>query len=251
MTHGLARLLRSLFLLILPTCAQAEQVAVAVAANFTAPMKLIAQEFQQETGHKALLSFGATGQFYAQIRNGAPFDMLLAADAGTPMKLQTEGFGVAGTQFTYALGKLALYSARPGFVDAEGMVLETGTFTRLAIANPKLAPYGQAAVQVMQALGLSAALAPILVEGTSISQAYQFVASGNAALGFVALSQIMKNGVIRQGSAWIIPHNLYSPIQQDAILLKRGENNPAARALMSYLQGKTAQAIIHSFGYDS
>lgn len=250
MKPACARTVVVLTMLIFPAAVAAGQVSVAVAANFTAPMKLIAQQFQQETGHAATLSFGATGQFYAQIRNGAPFHVLLAADARTPSKLIEEGLGIAGTQFTYAVGKLALYSAQPGLVDGEGEVLKTGSFTKLAIANPKLAPYGYAANEVLDALGLSQAVAPKLVEGANIGQAYQFVASGNATLGFVALSQIMQNGQISKGSAWVVPGALHSPIKQDAVLLKNGAGNPAAQALLKYLQGNAAKAVIESFGYE-
>lgn len=237
-------------LLALSGEAFAEQVSVAVAANFSAPMKHIAQQFQQETGHTATLSFGATGQFYAQISNGAPFHVLLAADSKTPARLVKENLGVAGSQFTYAVGKLALYSAEPGRVDSEGNVLKTGNFNKLAVANPKLAPYGQAATQVLQALGLAQAVAPKLVEGANIGQAYQFVASGNATLGFVALSQILHNGKIRSGSAWVVPGGFYSPINQDAVLLNNGHNNAAAKALLAYLKSDSARTVIESFGYD-
>lgn len=240
----------ALVLLALSGKVFAEQVSVAVAANFSAPMKRIAQQFQQETSHTVTLSFGATGQFYAQIRNGAPFQVLLAADTHTPSMLVNQGLAVAGTQFTYAAGKLALYSAEPGLVDNEGSVLNTGNFNKLAIANPKLAPYGQAAMQVLQALGLSQAVAPKLVEGANIGQAYQFVASGNATLGFVALSQVLENGKIRNGSAWVVPGALYSPINQDAVLLKNGHNNAAAKALLAYLKSDSARTVIESFGYD-
>jgi molybdate transport system substrate-binding protein len=250
MKPAYARNVLVLTLLIFPATVAAGQVSVAVAANFTAPMKLIAEQFQQETGHTATLSFGATGQFYAQISNGAPFDVLLAADTKTPSTLVKNNLGVAGTQFTYALGKLALYSAEPGLVDNQGTVLKTGSFNKLAIANPKLAPYGLAATEVLEALGLSQAVAPKLVEGANIGQAYQYVASGNATLGFVALSQIMQSGQIKSGSAWLVPGTLYSPIKQDAVLLKNGADNPAAQALLKYLQGDAAKAVIESFGYE-
>jgi molybdate transport system substrate-binding protein len=229
--------------------AQAAEVGVAVASNFMAPMQKIAQAFEQDTGHKAMLSFGSTGSFYAQIKHGAPFQVLLAADALTPLKLESEGLGVAGSRFTYAVGKLVLWSRQPGLVDDQGAILRSSRFERMALANPKLAPYGAAAIEVMRQMGVFKDIQPKLVQGENIAQTYQFIASGNAQLGFVALSQVMTDGKLTQGSGWPVPPGLHAPILQDAILLTPGRNNPAARALLGYLQGEKARAIIRASGY--
>ena len=229
---------------------QAAEVSVAVAANFTAPMQRIAALFEQETGHKAVLSFGSTGNFYAQIKHGAPFDVLLAADDVTPAKLEQERLGVPGSRFTYAVGKLVLWSKRPGFVDDKGEVLRAGQFQRLAVANPKLAPYGAAAVEVMNRLGLTQQLSPRLVQGENIAQTYQFVFTENAQLGFVALSQVMRDGKLLQGSVWIVPTQWYSPIRQDAVLLAPGRHRAAAQSLMSFLRSDKAQAVMRAYGYE-
>lgn len=229
--------------------AQAGEVSVAVAANFAAPMQRIAAVFAQDSGHRAVLSFGSTGKLYAQIRHGAPFQLLLAADADTPARLEAEGRAVAGTRATYALGRLALWSAQAGLVDGQGAVLRSAGFDRLAVADPKLSPYGRAAMQVLAALGLRNALAPRLVQGESIAQAYQFVASGNAALGFVALSQVYLAGQVVKGSAWVVPDTLHGPLRQDLVLLSAGKDEPAAAALVRYLRGEKARAIIRSYGY--
>ena len=223
---------------------------MAVAANFTAPMQKIAAAFAQDTGHQAKLTFGATGKFYAQIKNGAPFELLLSADDETPALLERESQAVAGTRFTYAIGRLVLWSRQPGFVDDAGTVLRNGTFKHLALANPKLAPYGVAAVEVLNGLGLAATLSPKFVQGENIAQTYQFAATGNAELGFVALSQVWADGRLKEGSAWVVPVRLHTPMRQDAIVLKPGQDQPAATALMNYLRGEKARAIIRSFGYD-
>jgi molybdate transport system substrate-binding protein len=228
---------------------QADEVSVAVAANFTAPMQQIAVLFEKDTGHKVVAAFGATGKFYAQIKNGAPFEVLLAADDETPTKLVKENAAVAGTQATYAIGKLVLWSAKPGVVDAAGEVLNTGGFEHLAIANPKLAPYGAAGVEVMKAMGVNDSLQAKIVTGDSINQTYQFVSSGNAQLGFVALSQVLKDGKI-EGSSWLVPAKLYTPIRQDGVILEKGRGKPAAEALLKYLKSEKAIAIIKSFGYE-
>lgn len=227
----------------------AAEVSVAVAANFAAPMQRIAAAFEQETGHKAVLSFGSSGNLYAQIRHGAPFEILLSADSQTPEKLESEGMGLAGTRFTYAIGTLVLWSKQPGLVDEKGEILRSGKLERLAIANPKLAPYGVAAMQTLAQLGVLSSVQPKLVLGENISQAYQFVASENAALGLVALSQVMLEGKIAQGSAWIVPAKLHAPIAQDAILLVKGRDNPVATALLRYLRSEKAKAIMRSYGY--
>jgi len=227
----------------------AAEVQVAVAANFTAPLQALASEFEQDTGHKLVAAFGATGQLYAQIHNGAPFEVFLSADQSTPAKLQSEGLGVAGSSFTYATGQLVLWSAKPGYLDGSAAALKANAFKHLAIANPKAAPYGLAATQVLDKLGLSAAVQGKLVEGQSITQALQFVATGNAELGFVALSQVYQDGKITHGSAWMVPAELHAPIKQDALILKKGAANPAAVALVEYLQGAKAAAIIKSYGY--
>jgi molybdate transport system substrate-binding protein len=227
----------------------AAEVQVAVAANFTAPMQKIAAEFEKDTGHKALLAFGATGKFYAQIKNGAPFAILLAADEKTPASLESEGDAVPGSRFTYAIGTLVLWSAQPGTVDDQGAVLKKGEFQHLAIANPKTATYGAAAIKVLTQLGLLDAIQPKLVTGENISQTYQFIVTGNAELGFVALSQVMLDGKLTSGSAWIVPTNLHEPIRQDAMILAKGKDQPAAKALVDYLKGKKATAIIQSYGY--
>ena len=228
---------------------RAAEVGVAVAANFTAPMQKLAQAFEQETGHKALLSFGSTGNLYAQIRNGAPFHVLLAADDETPLKLEREGLGVAGSRFTYAMGKLVLWSKQPGLVDDKGDILRSGTFARIAIANPKLAPYGAAAIETMAKLGRLQALTPRLVQGDNIAQTYQFIATENAQLGFVALSQVLTDGKVAQGSAWVVPSELHAPIQQDAVLLVTGKDHVVATALMGFLRSDRAKVLIRSYGY--
>jgi len=230
--------------------AQAGEVQVAVAANFTAPMEQIAEAFAQDTGHKAVLAFGATGKFYAQIANGAPFEVLLAADDDTPARLEAEKQAVPGTRFTYATGKLVLWSAREGYVDSQGKVLRKGGFARLAIANPKTAPYGAAAVETLTRLQLYGRLQPKLVQGENIAQAHQFVSTGNAELGFVALSQVSRDGKFTSGSGWIVPASLHSPIRQDAVILGKGAANPAAKALADYLKSEKAKGIIRAYGYD-
>ena len=229
--------------------AHAEEVSVAVAANFTAPMQAIAAEFARDTPHKAVLAFGATGKFYAQISNGAPFEMLLSADQETPARLEKEQLSVPGSRVTYAIGKLVLWSAQEGYVDPQGGILKKGEFRHLALANPKTAPYGAAAVQVMQGLGVFERLQPRFVQGENIAQTHQFVATGNAELGFVALSQVIKDGRIGSGSAWVVPAEMHPPIRQDMVILVKGRDNPAAKALHEYLQGDKARQIIQSYGY--
>jgi molybdate transport system substrate-binding protein len=229
--------------------AQAGEVQVAVAANFAAPLAKIGEAFTAATGHSLKVSAGSTGKFYSQIVAGAPFEVLIAADDETPKKLVAEGLAVAGSNFTYAVGKLVLWSAQPGFVDDKGAVLGGGKFAHLAIANPKLAPYGQAAIEVLKARGLSEALAPKLVTGETIAQAFQFVASGNAELGFVALSQVAVPGKPVSGSMWLVPQALYGEIRQDAVLLKPGAANLAAAALLAFLKSDAARATIQSWGY--
>lgn len=244
---------RMMFLMVLAGLAApalADEVKVAVAANFTAPIQKIAAEFEKDTGHKAVVSTGATGAFYAQIKNGAPFEVFLSADDETPLKLEAEGAGVKGSRFTYAVGKLVLWSARPGYVDDKGEVLKRGDYAKLSLANPKTAPYGAAGVEVLKKLGIFEAVQPKIVQGENISQAFQFVSTGNAELGFVALSHVWENGKLKSGSAWIVPQADYPQIRQDAILLGNGVGKPAADALLKYLKGDKARAIIKSYGYE-
>lgn len=236
-------------LIALAGSAGADEVQVAVAANFTAPMQKIAADFEKDTGHKAVLAFGATGKFYAQIANGAPFEVLLSADDETPARLEKELLAVPHSRFTYAIGRLVLWSAREGLVDDKGEVLKKGDFKHLALANPKTAPYGAAAMETMAKLGVLPNLQAKFVQGENIAQTYQFVSTGNAEAGFVALSQIVKDGRLAGGSAWIVPANLHQPILQDAVVLARGSRNPAAKALLDYLKGDKAKAVIKSYGY--
>ena len=231
------------------TSAGADEVSVAVAANFAGPLARIGEGFAAATGHTLKVSSGATGKFYSQIISGAPFEVLIAADDETPRRLMAEGHGVAGSQFTYAIGKQVLWSAQPGYVDDQGAVLVAGAYAHLAIANPKVAPYGRAGLEMLRARGLTDAVAPKLVTAESIAQAYQFVATGNAELGFVALSQVAVPGKPVTGSYWLVPTSLYGEIRQDAVLLKTGEKSAGAAALLAYLKSPAAKAVIESYGY--
>jgi molybdate transport system substrate-binding protein len=244
------RVIILLALLIFGQTSRAASVLVAVAANFSKPMTEIAAEFEKATGHSAKLSFGSTGKFVSQLENGGPFEVLLSADEKGPQKLVQDGLAVPSSQFTYALGKLVLWSATPGYVDDQGKILTTGGFKHLALADPKLAPYGMAAMEVLKKLGLVVKLQPLFVQGENIAQTYQFISTANAELGFVALSQVEENGKIATGSGWIIPGNYYAPIRQGAVLLKKGAENPAAPALLDYLKSAPALAIIKKYGYD-
>jgi molybdate transport system substrate-binding protein len=228
---------------------QAAEVTVAVASNFSLPMRKIVSQFEAESGHKVRLSLGSTGAFYAQIKNSAPFHLLLAADQETPARLEKEGLGLADTRFTYAQGRLVLWSRQAERVDVEGEILKTGRFQKLALANPKLAPYGVAAMETLQSLSLTEQLKSKFVQGENISQAYQFVETENAQIGFVAMSQVFSEGKLLKGSAWIVPTQLYSPIQQDAILLVAGQKNSAAIALMRYLKTDRAKSVMSAYGY--
>ncbi len=239
----------AVLLWMVPGQSWADETHAAVAANFIKPMKEVVARFEEKTGHKVTLSFGSTGKLYAQIRNGAPFDLFLSADSTTPAKLEQEGLGVAGSRFTYATGRLALWSPKEGYVDQGGEVLKKGDFRHVAIANPKTAPYGVAARQVLEGMGLWAGIGPRIVQGENIAQTHQFVASGNAELGFIALSQA-KDAADAGGSLWVVPQALYSPIEQDAILLQHGKDNSAARKLLAYLKGDEARAVIKAYGYD-
>jgi len=240
----------ALLLGLLTNLAAADEVHVAVAANFAAPMEKIAVEFVRDTGHKALVSSGGTGKLYAQIKNGAPFEVFLSADEATPAKLEQEGLGAAGTRFSYAIGRLALWSPKPGYVDPQGKILKKGDFRHLSIANPKLAPYGRAAQEILEKQGMWRPLQSRLVFGENIAQTHQFVSSGNAELGFVALSQIGQDSAEHPGSFWLVPQALYAPIRQDAVLLARGKGKTAAEQLLKYLKSDKAAAIIKRYGYD-
>jgi molybdate transport system substrate-binding protein len=235
--------------LFLSGASWADSVQVAVSANFQGALELIAQSFEADTGHKVVAISGATGKFYAQITNGAPFDVLLSADQDTPKKLEAEGFAVQGSRFTYAMGRLVLWSNKSHYVDGDGAILKTGNFEHLSIANPKTAPYGAAAVEVIRKLKLEKSLSPKLVQGENIAQAHQFVVSGNAELGFVALSQVYRDGQLTSGSAWFIPDDMYPTIRQDAVILRPGAHNPAAKALLDYLKSPKALEVMASLGY--
>lgn len=249
--HKLLLALAAVFLLH-PASGWASEIQVAVAANFTEPSKAIAAEFEKETGHKVLLSFGATGQFYAQIKSGAPFAMLLAADSKTPAKLEEEGDAEAGSRFTYAQGALALWSAKDGFVDDKGEVLKSDKFNFLAVADPKLAPYGAAAYELLKAWDLLAGLeaAGRIVTGNNIGQTFQFAESGQAELGLIAWSQVCRDGKVSRGSAWLAPAELYSAIMQDAVIIKGAADDQAVQAFADYLKNSPqAREIILAFGY--
>ena len=251
MLPRLHRLLALTAALTFTTLARADVVQVAVAANFTAPARALAEVFARTTGHEAKLSFGATGAFYTQIKSGAPFDVLLAADNERPARLEKEGDTVPGSRFTYATGQLVLWSAKPGLVDDEGAVLKHGQFGKIAIANPKNAPYGAAAVEAMEKLGLAATLQPKLVTGESIGQTFNFIATGNAELGFVALAQVLEGGKLKSGSMWVVPAQYHAPIIQDAVILNRAASNPAAKAWMELLKTPQSKALIRSYGYEA
>ena len=237
-------------LLVMAQVAQAGEVRVAVAANFTAPMQEIAPLFEQASGHKVSVSFGSTGKFYAQIKQGAPYDVFIAADTKAPKKLEEEGHTVNGSRFVYALGTLVLWGAQPGLVDDKGAVLRKGGFNKLAIGDPKLAVYGTAAQETMEELGLWKVLQPKLVRGDNITQTYQFAASGNAELGFIALSQITKGGKVSEGSWWIVPAHYYKPIEQSAVMLSNAKDAEASKAFLAFLKGPQAAAVIRSYGYE-
>ena len=244
---GLKFYLVSLILALSVSSLRAEIVNVAVAANFTETAKEIARVFKEKTGHEAVLSFGASGQFYSQIKQGAPFQVFLSADEERPAKLVDEGLGVADGAFTYAIGKLVLWSKKPGFVKNEE-TLKQGGFSKIAIANPAAAPYGVAAIEVMKSLNVYDALQPKIVEGNSVAQAFQFIDTDNAELGFIALSQIPHR---KDGSWWIVPNKYYKAIHQNAVLLKMGEQNAAAKAFMAFLKSSVARSIIQKSGYET
>ena len=227
--------------------ALAAQTQVAVASNFTDTAKEIAAAFKAATGDEAVLSFGASGQFYTQITKGAPFEVFLSADADRPKKADADGLSVPGTRFTYAVGRLVLFSKTPGLVDDRGAVLSSGKFAKLSIADPASAPYGEAAIETLKTLKLYDTLQPKIVQGSNITQAYQFVETGAAQLGFVALSQVINE---TGGSRWLVPAADHAPIEQQAVLLKTGARNPAAKAFIDFLKSPTAVAIIKKYGYE-
>jgi len=236
-------------LMLIAGWAHADTLIIAVASNFTAPMNEVASSFEQATGHTVHLAFGSSGKFFAQINHGAPFDLFFSADQAKPRALEEQGRIVPGSRFTYAVGALALWSSREGVNVDNAEVLRQGEFNKLALANPRLAPYGAAAVQVLDALALTETTRPHWVQGENIAQTYRFVRSGNAAVGFVALSQIMMDGEVALGSAWVVPNQLHDPIRQDAVLLPRSESNEAAQAFLDFVRSPTARRIIESYGY--
>ena len=246
----ISRTVITLALLLLGQASWSATVLVTVAANFSKPMAEIVSQFEKATGHSVKLSFGSSGKFVSQLENGGPFEVLLSADEKGPEKLEQAGLTVPNTRFVYALGKLVLWSSKPNFVDDKGKILMTSNFKHLALADPKVAPYGAAAIDVLKKMKLLEKLQPLFVQGENIAQTYQFISTANAELGFLALSQVIENGKIVGGSSWIIPDNLHAPIRQGAVLMKKGAENPAARALIDYLKSIPALAIINKYGYD-
>jgi molybdate transport system substrate-binding protein len=228
----------------------AGEIRVAVASNFAAPMERIVAQFQQESGHKVNVSLGSSGKLYAQVVGGAPFDVFLGADEELPKRMTQEGLAVFGSRFVYAHGRLVLWSLQPGFVDDKGKVLRNGIYNKLAIADPKLAPYGMAAKETLEKLALWNGMQRKLVKGENITQTYQFAATENAELAFVALSQIMRDGKVSGGSWWIVPSELHRPIRQSAVLLSGAKDVAAAQAFLDFLKGKKAAAVMSSYGYE-
>jgi molybdate transport system substrate-binding protein len=245
----LSQLFAVLVLLTGSACLWAESINVAVASNFAKPMEQIGAAFTQQTGHKVALAFGSSGKFYAQIKQGAPFMAFFSADQSKAKLLEQQGMIVPGSRFTYALGALALWSRQTALVDPQGQILASGAYNKLALANPKLAPYGQAALEVLQNMGLEELTRSKWVLGENISQAYQFVATGNAELGFVALSQLSQRVNEPQGSIWVVPGKLYQSIRQDAVLLKAAQHSEASQQLMTFMRGNMAQTIMQDYGY--
>jgi molybdate transport system substrate-binding protein len=246
-TFGLASLLLSFGA---GAVAHADEALIAVAANFADSAERLAPAFERKTGHRVVITTGATGKLYTQIKAGAPFQVLLSADAEIPARLESENAAVSGTRFTYAVGRLALWSSNPDQIPADGAeALEKGDFRHLAIANPALAPYGVAAQQTLDALGLTQTLSPKLVMGENIGQTFSMVATGNAELGFVALSAVQSPAKSADGSLWVVPQHMYHPIKQDAVLLTAGKDNAAARAFLDFLKSTEAHTIIESYGY--
>jgi molybdate transport system substrate-binding protein len=243
----LAAALAGVASLLAGASAFAGETKVAVAANFTEPAKEIAAKFEAKTGDKVVLSFGSSGQFYTQIANGAPYEVFLSADSERPTKAEADGLAVAGSRFTYATGRLVLWSKTPGLIDAKGAVLAKGGFEKLSIADPKAAPYGLAAVETLTKLKLYDTLKPKIVQGSSITQAFQYVQTGAAEVGFVALSQVINE---TGGSRWLVPAADHTPIDQQAVLLKTGADNATAKAFLQYLKSKDAKAIIKRYGYE-
>ncbi|MFT6986036.1 MAG: molybdate transport system substrate-binding protein [Psychromonas sp.] len=249
MSSANKQMLYILFLSLISPLSLAGQLSVAVAGNFYKPLKVISAHYQEQTGHQILLSVGATGKLYAQISNGAPFEILLAADRARPSKLVEQKLAVQGSQFTYGKGKLLLWSSDPALIDAAGEILKSPQIVHLAIANPKTAPYGAAAIEVLKNLGIYQQLKGKIVEGQSVGQSFQQISSGAVELGIIALSQVLVDHKIASGSGWIIPTTLYQPIQQDAVLLNEGKTNPIAKDFLRYLQTPECKEIIRSFGY--
>lgn len=246
--RSISLLLMTAALSVAPGPSFADDIRIAVASNFAGAMQGLAEAFEERSGHTVVLSFASTGKHYAQIKNGAPFDAFFAADARRPELLEVEGLAVAGSRFVYAVGRLVLWSPQPGYVDGDGKVLEQQDYRFLAIANPRLAPYGEAARQVLESRALWDTMSQRLVRGENINQAFQFVASRNAELGFVAYSQLRKPDAAIEGSYWEVPQDEYGPIEQHAVLLKE---NTAARAFLEFVRGTEGSNIIRAHGYDT
>lgn len=231
------------------TSTSSQPVHIAVASNFTFAMKALIAEFKETTGHSVKASYGSSGKIYAQITHGAPFDVFFSADQAKPMALEEKQLIVDGSRFTYAVGALVLWSVQTNLVDDQGAILKANAFNKLALANPKLAPYGTAAMEVLTHLNLVETTRKRWIQGENIAQTYQFISTGNAELGFVSLAQLKQTPRAKQGSSWVIPQTLYSPIKQDVVLLKRGQENTTALAFHAFVQSPKARAIIESFGY--
>lgn len=235
--------------LVFAPLVHSDDVRVAAASNIIGPMQSIAAAFEAAAGHPVKVSYGSSGKLYAQIQHGAPFDVFFSADQDKPARLEAADMILKGSRYTYAIGQLALWSANKQAIDANASLLLEGRFRKLAIANPRLAPYGVAAVEVLDRLNLTNDTRPRWVQGENIAQTYQFVSTGNADLGFVAVSQIIVDGRLNHGSAWIVPEDMYTPIKQDAVLLKRAQNSAPAQAFLTFVKSPAATDILRSFGY--
>ena len=239
-----------LLFVCLSETAAAARVRVAVASNFLSPLQSMAKSFEKETGHSLRISAGSTGKLYSQIVNGAPFDVFLAANSTEPSRLESSGNSVKGSRFTYGLGQLVLWAPQSENNDKSIQeILDSDGLSRLSVANPLTAPYGAAAVETLYKLGVYQSLEKKIIRGENVSQAYQFVASGAAQYGFIAQSQLRVEERNNSKGYWLVDRSLYTPITQQAVLLKRGENNLAARQFLEFLQSNTGRTAIESFGY--